>query len=329
MPVPEVDGRPHLVVDGAPRAGTVATLSHWPSTPTPVALRADLSAESARRALVDPQALPEGVGVVTIDHYDVDGVVALAMLCVEGLATDFGDLLVEAARIGDFGVVRRQDAATVAFALEALGRLGHGAARLGADVALSPRATLAESVHAALAMLPALCNAPGELRWLWQDEASAFDASSRALRDGAVDVDDHPDVDVAVVRADLAILDPDACWADEPVHRAALHSATDRLRVVSAFGPHLAVRFRYETWVRMSTRPPLLRVDLTPLAVELSELEPGPATWIFDGAAALTPALRPAHGAPSGIEAGRFIDLVLTRLAQLDAGTAAWDPYAS
>ena len=41
-----------------------------------------------------------------IDHYDEDGVVALGLLLVPGLAERHSNLLVEAARVGDFGVVR-------------------------------------------------------------------------------------------------------------------------------------------------------------------------------------------------------------------------------
>ena len=45
LPVEELEGRPHVIVDGAARSGSVLTLSHWPQSPTPVGLARDLSAE--------------------------------------------------------------------------------------------------------------------------------------------------------------------------------------------------------------------------------------------------------------------------------------------
>src|ERR1700733_13664848 len=103
VPAGLLDGRPHVIVDGAPRPGTVCTLSHWPGTPTPEALWHDVSAGIVITALAR-RALPDGVEAVSVDHYDADGVLALALLCVEGLADRHGAFLVEAARAGDFDV---------------------------------------------------------------------------------------------------------------------------------------------------------------------------------------------------------------------------------
>jgi len=59
VPVHLLEGRPHIMVDGAPRPGTMCTLSHWPGTPTPAALSADLSAEIVVGALAHPGLLPD------------------------------------------------------------------------------------------------------------------------------------------------------------------------------------------------------------------------------------------------------------------------------
>src|SRR5271166_6532835 len=45
VPVEELGDRPHVLVDGATRAGSVLTLSHWPQSPTPAALARDTSAQ--------------------------------------------------------------------------------------------------------------------------------------------------------------------------------------------------------------------------------------------------------------------------------------------
>jgi hypothetical protein len=57
VPFHQLDGQPHVVVDGGPTDGTRLTLSHWPASPTPVDLLDDLSAQIAFRALERPGLL--------------------------------------------------------------------------------------------------------------------------------------------------------------------------------------------------------------------------------------------------------------------------------
>jgi hypothetical protein len=69
-------------------------------------------------------------------------------------------------------------------------------------------------------------------------------------------------------------------------------------------------------------------VDLESLALELTALEKTETRWVFDGAGSVTGALHVSDGrAPSTIEPGLFLDLLCRRLAALDTGPPAWDPY--
>jgi len=349
VPAHLLDGRPHIVVDGAPRLGTLCTLSHWPRTPTPDALRADLSAEIALGALAHPDLVPD-VEAVTIDHYDEDGVVSLGLLTVEGLAEAHGDLLVEAARVGDFGVVTDRRAALVAFALDALADPGRTPlAALGPGRRPSDwLETCALAATEALRLLPALADRPEDHPELWHDEAEAYYAAVAAMAEGRVSVEDVPDADLAVVRVPVEGSRPPTPtpasapapspgpapastahdgWAARVVHPAAVHSATTRMRVLTMSGRRYELRFRYETWVRLHSHRPRPRVDLSGLAAELSAAEHGAATWAFDGASALTPALHADRVSALGPD--RFLDMVLEALADLDAGPPAWDPYGT
>jgi len=326
-----LEGRPHVIVDGAPRPGTVGTLSHWPGTPTPVALWHDLSAGIVLRARARPDLLPDRASVASIDHFDADGVIALALLCVEGLAEDHGALLVEAARVGDFDVVSDRRAAVVAFAIAALGDVERAAAVL--DVALPGGDGLDRTAWAAteaLRILPALVAEPERYRGLWADEADALDASAGAVAEGWATIEERPQHDLAIVRVDVS--HPDAAraaWGAAPLHPGAVHSATDRLRVATIAGGGVEVRYRYESWVRLESRRPRRRVDLSAVAAELTGAEAGAARWVFDGAGAITGALCLADGAPSTLDPEDVVDTVCARLEILDAGTAAWDPYAT
>src|SRR5438874_10757998 len=72
VPYQRLGERPNVIVDGAANADTVLTLSHWPHTPTPAELSADLSAEIVFRHLERPE-LHVAVAAVSNNHLDEDG----------------------------------------------------------------------------------------------------------------------------------------------------------------------------------------------------------------------------------------------------------------
>jgi hypothetical protein len=132
-----------------------------------------------------------------------------------------------------------------------------------------------------------------------------------------------------VVRVDPGLAaEHRAGWRGAPLHPAAVHSATSCLRVATIAGTRMELRYRYESWVRLTRGRPRPRVDLGPLAQRLTAEEEGAARWSFDGAGALTAALHPAgdEGATT-ISGERFVALLSDELADLDAGPPAWDPY--
>ena len=319
VPAARLEGRPHVMVDGAPRAGTVFTLSHWPRTPTPPWLRGDLSAELVRDALRRRRSLPPAPATASLDHYAVDGVVALALVVVDGLEQTHGPLLVEAARVGDFDVVTDPDAARIAFALNALVPDPDGPQPLTAG---------SEATAEALALVGDLASAPERHRSLWGKEWAAYQASRRALADGAATIEERPELDLAVVRVDPARgAMAEAGWKHAPLHPAAVHSATTCLRVATLTGPRAELRFRYESWVRLAGRRARPRVDLSGVADELTAEEGGGRRWVFDGAGALTPALhRPGGEGEGTVGPDRFLEVLCRALPRLDAGPAAWDP---
>jgi hypothetical protein len=306
VPVAILDGRAHVMVDGAPRPGTALTLSHWPGTPTPEDLWDDLSAGICLRARARPDVWPDGCALVTVDHHDVDGVISLALVSVDGLADAHGELLVEAARVGDFGVVTRRDAAQVAFALDTVAD-----AEAGRD------------------LVPVLAADPEAHERRWGAQLAAYDAACRALAEGWATLEEHPEHDLVVVTVDGRHPDaPGASWEGAPLHRAAVCSATDRLRVLTVDGGRMEVRYRYESWVRLRDRRPRRRVDLDALAAELTACERHGARWRFDGAGAITGALHLEGDAVSSIAAGEVVERVRAALHALDRGMPAWDPYA-
>jgi len=331
------------MVDGAARAGTVAALSHWPATPTPEVLRADLSAQSALLVSTRRSALPRGVDIVTVDHLDEDAAVAVALLCVDGLAARHGPLLVESARVGDFGVVTDRRAACVAFALAAMidpvrtPTAELGGRRVPEDPTAadggSPLVDVGWRTSWVVDQIDALVSHIDGHRHLWAAEMAAYDASVRALDHGVVEIVEDSRLDLAVVRLVARRWPSEASWAGEPIHRAAVHTATSMLRVATVGSGWCQFRFRYETWVRLASFRPKPRVDLSGLCIELDQMEgagaaksPG-ARWVFDGASALVPVVRRVGPGPSAVDCEVFVDLLRRHLGRLDTARPAWDPY--
>jgi hypothetical protein len=164
----------------------------------------------------------------------------------------------------------------------------------------------------------------------WGDEWAAYDSSVQALADGWVTITEEPELDLAVVRVDTGHGHAGrTAWESAPLHRAAVHSATSCLRVVTLAGSRMEFHFRYESWVRLTSHRPLPRVDLEPLARVLTAVEDESAGgWVFDGAGSITGELHMVDDeALSTIEPERFLQLLRAELATLDRGPAAWDPY--
>jgi hypothetical protein len=79
-------------------------------------------------------------------------------------------------------------------------------------------------------------------------------------------------------------------------------------RVALIRGDRCAVRYRYETWVQFVSAPTMPRVDLAPLASELTAGETGGARWEFDGNSDLTPWLKASDG--SSLTPDEFVSAV-------------------
>jgi hypothetical protein len=237
------------------------------------------------------------------------------------------DLVVEVARAGDFAVTDDDTAARVSMVIAAF-----------ADIDRSPMANeLAELPYPAvtatlyrelLARVPELLDHVDRYAELWRDEDGQRRRDAALLRSGRVTIDEVPELDLTVVT-----LPPDersagghrfgGMWHGT-VHPLALHAAIRGFTVLLVQGPSIELRYRYESWVQYQSRPVRPRVDLTPLAAELTALEPGSTQWTFDGADALTPALHTVDGAPSDLDPGDVRALVEDALRLLPR---AFDPY--
>ncbi len=324
VPYGELGGRPNVIVDGSAARGTVLCLSHWPGTPTPPDLQADLSAEMAFRYLRTFDRHGDA-RLVSNNHADQDGLVSVFTLTDPAEALAHEALLTDVAAAGDFGTYRLRDAARASMAISAY--TDGERSPLAADLATAddPTGLLYTEL---LPRLVEMATHPDRYEALWAEEDAALTASEKAVA-GDVVIEEVPELDLAVIS--VPEVAPAAgghrfggAWADG-LHPMAVHNATDRLALLTIRGRRYDLLYRYETWVQLRSRPARARRDLAPLAAALTEREAAGATWVADPPSSLTAGLRLVDGeAESSLDPTTFRALVEDHLR---TAPPAWDPY--
>jgi hypothetical protein len=324
VPYHLLDDRPNVIVDGAAHANTVLTLSHWPASGSPPDLAADLSAQIVFNYLDRPE---RRVGAVAVsnNHFDEDGLVAMFAALEPDAAQQRRDLLVDIASAGDFGTYRDRRAVRAAFAISAYADPQQSP--LGVALAVeSYQEQMAALYRELLPRVPELADHVDRYRRLWEREDALLAESESALADGRILIEEVPVLDLAVV------IVPER-WHDRRVHRTApaeqtvhpvaVHSATERSRLLLVQGRRYRFRYRYETWVRYVSRRPLPRVDLAPLTARLSERERH-GHWQADAVSGITPGMLLVGAEESSIDVG---DLRAELERYLADAPPAWSPY--
>lgn len=317
-----LDGIANVIVDGSAGPSTRLVLSHWPGSATPDDLADDLSAQIALRALDRPE-LFEGIEAVSNNHFDQDGLMSIYALVDPDGAPARRELVIDVARAGDFGWFESRDAARISMTIAAFGEADRSPLDPATFSDADPTGALYEEC---LARLPDLLDDVARHRALWETEDAHLDESMRAIAEGTVTIDEHPDADLAIVRV------PEA-WARRTVHRfttewsravhpMAINSATRRFRVLVVQGRLAQLECRYETWVRFRSRPFTPRPDLRLLAADLNARE-GSARWHADPPGALAPILGSAADDESTLDPDV---LVATITDWLRTAAPAWDP---
>lgn len=322
----ELDRTPNIVVDGSGNAATVITLSHWPKSGTPRALKADTSTEIVFNYLASPR-FHTAASAVSNNHFDEDGLAGIYALIEPEAASAMRDLVVGVAHAGDFATYRDRQAARVAFTVSAFA----DSERSPLDRAMfeMPYANQCAALYQEL--LPRF----GEMlahtdrfRRYWETEDRILTDSEQALSHGDVIIEELPQLDLAIVRiAEARAPKPIHRFAGagkETCHPMAIHNATRCKRVLMQQGRRYALVYRYESWVQFMSQPPLPRVDLAPLAEALSADESNGARWTFDGVSKLTPRMMLTGDRESAISPEAFAARVVEFLT---TAPPAWDPY--
>jgi uncharacterized protein DUF6687 len=278
--VPYYDlNQPNIIVDGAPNEHTVLTLSHWPKSPTPQELKDDLSTQIVFHYLKHPELKAEA-DAVSNNHFDEDGLVSLYAMLNPDRASYWRDLLIDIAAAGDFGTYRIPEAARIVFTIAAYGDAGRSPLSKEIFHQSYPQTTAA-LYRELLPLLPDMILSLEKYRRFWKPQEEDLQSSEAAIRQGAIVIEEIPDVDLAIVTVPLEM---DGC------HPFALHNATRCFRTLTIKGRSYEFRYRYESWVEYISQPIPPRIDLTKLAERLSSEEKN-GVWMFDGIDEITPRL--------------------------------------
>ncbi len=285
----EAAGRVHVVVDGPPVPGTVLALSHWPQARIPTSLSADTSTGIVARYL-DAAATGPVVEIVTNNHYDEDGILAIWLLLNRSGPDDpRRELAIAAAEAGDFRTWTDPAALQVSIALMRLAERATTpfSAVFRALSDQSGRNPAGAVISAVLPRVGSLLLDPDRYERFWGPSWDQLQPDIALVDSGKVRIEEVPALDLAIVRSPRAV-DP-----------LALYRRLTANRVLTLLaGGEAYLTYRYESWVTYVSRPVAPRVDLTDLAARLQGLETGSAIWRFEGSEAITPRLAPfgSHG---------------------------------
>ena len=173
----------------------------------------------------------------------------------------------------------------------------------------------AELYREVLKVMPALLEDVQAYRSLWEEEDHKLTASERIIENGLVTIEERPELDMAIVRyREDSSMD---------CHPFAIHTRTGMSRLLILKAGAVEFQYRYESWVRMASKRPALRIDLTSLAAQLTR-EDGKAKWVFEGVDQISPRLYRAGQEQNVLSPERVVNLLEHALR---SGVPAWDPY--
>jgi hypothetical protein len=306
VPIDDLNGRPNIIVDGYPTNGTVLTLSHWPDSGSPGPLSDDLSTQIVFRYLDGAERVD--ADLVSNNHFDQDGLCGIFALIHPDQAEQQRDLLIDVASAGDFATYQDRNAARIAIALAAYETSEDSP--IARELAGKPYGKQTAILYRdLLGELPEMLEHPDRFRRFWEAEDARIDESEKAIASGTVTIAEQHDIDLATVVVPEDFPDADDNEWSGGIHPMALHNGTTRHRILIQRGNRYRLRYRYETWVKFSSRPVTPRVDLGPLADRLSG-EEKEGQWKFDGIDQITPSLHLEGNEESAIAPQRFRTIV-------------------
>lgn len=273
---------PKLSVDGT--VANAIHLSHWQGNETPARLRADTSTEIALNfvAAPDREEMARGVGLVTNNHFDTDGVLSVWTVLAGPRALDFRDRLVAAAEAGDFSEFTGAQAVRASITIQG----GDSPAVEGVASPLARRLAGGAEVDEGRAyalVLPEVervLTRTDEFESLWHDEWARVERALESFERGRSHVAEDEESRLSVVTLDPEIYGASGFMPTRHAapYTAVAHNARGRILLVCTpldGGWSYRVDYPYYSWAVTVVRPRVERVPLEGFVERLNEIETG------------------------------------------------------
>lgn len=306
----DLDGEPNIIVDGPSHRDSVLVLSHWKRSGTLRPYLRDTSAEIVLDYIAKNELPPEA-RAVSNDHFDADGLVGIFSILNRDYALARKESLVDIAEAGDFRKFKEYDSAKVIFTISKLLRKESGFMAQEVYLKRYPEYTAA-CYSAMLEIFPDIIEDLEKYEAYWAGEFESLKRSEELITRGEVSVKEMPESDLAIVT--LPAL-------HDAIHEMAINNLTERTQIITHQGQKFSFMYRYETWVQYTSRSYPLRVNLSPLAERLNELERDGNVWEYQGSKNIAPYL--LSEGMSSLSFERFYSLVAEAL---DSAEVDWDP---
>lgn len=322
VPYGELGDTVNIIVDGAASAGTEITLSHWPKSGCLEALKADSSAEIVFNYMDAPE-FHVSAKAVSNNHFDEDGLVGLYSLINPEKAQANRDLLIAVAQAGDFSIYQDRRAARISFTVTAYSQ--RETSPLDAAIFDLPyEEKCAVLYQKMIPLLGEFIDDIGAFEACWKEEDQHLAKSETLVQSGQVGIEEVKELDLAIVTIPTEIDTGEAHDLQPLLHPMAINNQTTCNRILTIQGNSYSFSYRYESWVQFISNPPLPRVDLMPLAEELSKDEPEGTKWMSEKVSDIRPQMTLNGRDESNIPASEFKTRMMGFLA---SAPPAWDPF--
>jgi len=324
---------PKLSVDGT--VPNSIHLSHWEGNRTPLGLKADTSTEITLNFVASPERdeLAGGLGLVTNNHFDTDGVLSVWTVLQGEKALQYRERLISAAEAGDFSEWTSDEGVRASIVIQGSDQ------PVPDENILSPLANQlagravtdeAEAYDLVLPEVERVLTRTRDYEPLWRDAWERVELAARSFERGESGVEEQ--AGLSVVTLAPAAFGPEGF---NPSRHTVPLTAVSRyarqnlllIAVESRGGWFYRVDYPYYSWAETVVRPRVERRNLSPVIAELNESERGGGgRWAMDKRE-LSSAIKflDESGAPavSMLEPERVARAFRAALGEAHAGVAA------
>lgn len=270
-------------------------LSHWKGNQTPTPLKADTSTEIALRYIShpNPKLLFPQVNIITNNHFDTDGLLAVWTLLNPKKAVPMAGRLIAAAEAGDFSSFSSEEGVQMHLLIDALSSSEQSPLFPEMSGYAGPKEAFLYKTL--LPMLPDLFRKKDDYLSLWRKPYEEILQSMALFEKGVIGVEEHESERLSVIIDERR---PAKQAIDHHCEGNLFLVIEDRERQEGGFGYDL--EYRYYAWADTVTRPPIAPIPMGALADALNKEEllrsdlPGEGQWMTENYAgrAMTSALK-------------------------------------